>query len=207
MRLVAIAAVLLATSCSNTPSNSARIGAAGTIWQIQGPLSRGSGVPVGVEDGELLLLTAAHIDVPLELPQPGPTTWSALNRHGSILLGGRIVEKHPELDAMLMAFPLAGHPAPRLVELGFEELEFGEDVWGAGWGKSVALWLTEGLANDARRVSAEANPGDSGGGIFDTEGRLRALILGISDPHATYQVWVLPLGEIREWLAGHGLGG
>lgn len=192
MKCLALVAVL--AGCSALPiSNSERIQAAGNVWQFQSPNSRGSGMPVGVQNGNLIFLTAAH----LEMFWPGE--WDVMSKDGIFLTGGVVIERCPDQDAMLVAFPIADDfELPPLHRLNFAPLEFGEEVYGAGWGGGWGLWLTEGLVSDANRVTSPISPGDSGGGLFNDEGELIAILVG-RGPDA-HHAWVVPLSDLDGWL-------
>lgn len=202
MKRLAILCTAVATACCTMPPPSPLGPSAGAlVWQLQAEMgARASGTPIEVRDGELWLLTAKHvIDTP-------PTAWSAHTRRGDILLGGRLVGKHPELDAAVMAFPLPeDYPTPPTLEIDADRLELGDTVWTAGWGGSVALWVTEALAQGSHRLSGASFFGDSGGAVLDAQGRVRGVTVGIGGPHRTHQVWLLPIGDIWDWLDSLGV--
>ena len=192
MKILAISVCLAAACCFAPPSDSPRMEATGNVWQLKGPHSRGSGVPIGIHDGELWILTAKH------LPKFDTATgWTAEHRDGTTLGEGHVIGLHPTEDAAILAFPLPDDE-PFIPHLSFTPLELGEQVYGAGWGGGYYLWLTTGLVSDEDRVTSQIAPGDSGGGLFDEEGRLVAILVGrYGDAHMAA---VVPLADIEEWL-------
>ena len=191
MKILAVLAVL-AGCCAHPPSNAPRIQAAANVWKIAGPGVSGSGLPIVAPVGEVWFLTAAHVF------DAGPGPWTASNRAGEKLEAGYLVSRHPTEDAVILGFA-SDYPA-QAHDIDFEALEFGEKVYGAGWGGGYGLWLTDGLVSAARRTTTPIFGGDSGGGLFDEEGALLGMIVGRGDIHAAHHAFVIPMAELRDWL-------
>lgn len=187
-----VVTLLVFSTYDSAPSP--RIEATSNVWKVAHEVQgRASGVPIAVRDGELWLLTARHV--------PGDenhTEWTATHRDGASLGEGRVISVHPDEDSAILAFPLEGLE-PFIVNLSFEPLELGETVYGAGWGGSAFLWLTTGLVSGLDRTSSQIALGDSGGGLFNEEGELIAILVGRST-YAAHMTWVVPLVDIEEWL-------
>ena len=195
MKFLALSAVL-AAACCNPPSDSARMSATGNVWQLKNEFTgnKASGVPIAIRDGELWILTAKH--VPDVMAARG---WTAEHRDGTALGEGRVISLHPDEDAAIMAFPL-GDYVPRLAKLNYDPLELGAKVYGAGWGGGYYLWLTTGLVSGEDRVTAQIAPGDSGGGLFNEEGELVAILVGRYAARDAHMAGVVPLADMAGWL-------
>lgn len=197
MKLPVLVVALVAACCTVPPSDVTRIEATANVWQLQNTFTNGraSGTPIRIHKGELWLLTARHVP-----ETPAALGWVAIHRDGTKTEEGRVVSLHPEADAAVMAFPLPEDFTPMLITLGYEPLELGRKVYGAGWGGGWQLWLTEGLVSAANRVSSQIVPGDSGGGLFNQEGAQIAILVARGSQFDAHMAFVLPLAEIRDWL-------
>ena len=163
---------------------------------IEHPASGGaSGVPVAIRDSELWLLTARHVTGDVNL-----TDWTATHRNGAALGEGRVISLNDDGDSAILAFPMPEGLEPFTVNLNYAPLELGAQVYGAGWGGSYHLWLTQGIVCGADRTTTQIVWGDSGGGLFNEQGSLIALLVGRYAQYDAHMASVLPLADIEEWL-------
>lgn len=193
MKSALLATVALCASCCSVPAGSARIESQLNVWRVVGDTGSGSATPIRVEDGVVWFLTAAHM-----LPS---TSWRVIARDGRTLDDGVLLSKHPDEDALILVFPLEPGETVGVVPLSFEPLSLGAEVFGSGFaGGTPHQWLTEGLVSGSRRTTTPIAPGDSGGGLFDQQGRQVAILVGrysVTDAHLAA---VVPLAAIEDWL-------
>jgi hypothetical protein len=185
-----------------------------------GALIIGAGEIVGRrDDGALLVLTARHVVEKLPHPRvyvragelPG-TPFAALweRRPGR---AGTVVAVSPDADLALVAFRPRRIDAYRIATLADESWPEGGEVVGHPNG---ALWTTSPFrflesARDTFDVDCgTCGPGDSGGGVFDGEGRLAGILVRQRiDPGAgadgrargTTEFQVVSLAKVRAFIA------
>ncbi len=190
MRSVLLAAVLALPACSS-PEAAIREASASVV-QVESTLGYGSGVIVYSEPHwmggyRVLILTAGHV------------IDDALGEFD-------LVARHPELDAALIE---AHSDVPvTVVPLRLTELRFAEDLWKVGYGHGE-FWVSRGCASAPDRASTPLHPGDSGGAILDSQGRLVGLVtqMGMQvSPRSGVEVpanslcWFIPILDLGEWM-------
>lgn len=90
----------------------------------------------------------------------------------------------PEYD--LCALSVAGMQAPIVPMMSFRSLRSGQRVYAVGAPRGLELTITDGLVSGLRpngafpliQTNAPISPGSSGGGLFDTDGRLVGITTG-----------------------------
>src|SRR5579875_882807 len=90
----------------------------------------------------------------------------------------KLMKVDPDHD--LAELSVAGLDAPAVTVLDSSKLEVGETVYAIGAPEGLELTISEGLISGLRdfdkgrviQTSAAISPGSSGGGLFDTQGRL-----------------------------------
>lgn len=143
-----------------------------SVWAVRGldalerPFSYGSGVVVG--PGRII--TNCHVLARAKAIQV---------RRENISFEGKL--EHADVERDLCLLSVAGFTAPP-VEVGtMDNLKVGQRAYAIGNPQKFALTLSEGLISGLRgedprvppiQTTAPISPGSSGGGLFDTEGRL-----------------------------------
>ncbi len=129
-------------------------------------VSQGSGVVVGPE----LVVTNLHVI-------SGSERISVVTKEGPLVAAVKITSK-PSRDLAVLSVP--GLKASRVLLRPSAELSVGDRVFAIGNPRGYEQSLTEGLVSALRKepdgsivqTSAAISPGSSGGGLFDTRGRL-----------------------------------
>lgn len=165
----------------------------------------GTGVPVRCEpmiDGNwfVTILTAAHVIQGEDLAD-----W-VIATPEQVFGAPHLLAVHPTADAALLGvssqMPL--HCPP----LHFPDLYTGERVWVIGYPALVKhRVITDGWVGGPGYASAEVFPGNSGGPVVDSSGRLRGIVLRVGayghpmDPSFIHHdMGFLQLAAIKEWL-------
>ena len=186
MKTIAILALLLLSACTTQPL-------APDVWQLRCPFGGGSAVPFKTTESEVWFLTATHV----VMKAPGP--WMVISRHGEVITDGFVIAKHYRADVSIISFILPpSYPTISTNQIDFEPLLPGQEILSVGWGGGQLYWITEGVCSHSHRVSAPIVPGDSGGGVFDTDGKLRGIISGYGA--AAHQSFIVPTHSIESWL-------
>ena len=194
MRLLPLIACLIASCCSVPRSYTE---ATNSVWQLWNTFTggRASAVPIAIYENEVWVLTARHVPNAV-----APLGWFAKNRDGDKLEEGRVVSLHPVYDAAIMAFPIPDGLDPPITKLNYEPLKFGDRTYSSGWGGGHFLWVTVGIVSGPNRVTVQIAPGDSGGGLFDEEGNLIAILVARGSNVDAHMAFVVPLSNIELWL-------
>lgn len=163
-----------------------------SVWQIFTATGRASAVPVAVEEGMLIFVTAAHVGTP-------DGSWTLKDRHGDVLEPVVHIEVHPTEDVRLIAVPVPANP-PTLVPLAQDDPSFGDTVYGAGWGGGWYLWLTKGIVSSPNHATTQTAAGDSGGALLDPSGRLVGVLVGRLAEYDAHMGAFVPVSAVREIL-------
>ena len=223
--MVPLFAALTATLVIFPPSTSEKadsyvatdlISALDTVWRIRLEMfGEGSGIAVanylqinGSDHTKtrfrVLILTANHVAAVAEqLPFEIEIT---AEFNGTILRNGRVVSIHPNEDAALLEF-FSENPV-MIVQMTNRVPDLLEDLYSVGYsGRQGERWISKGLYCGEFRTTSQAAPGDSGGAVFDKQGKLVGVMITL-DKYRNHQ-WVFhhltysALPNLSEWLAEH----
>lgn len=204
--LVAVLAGLLVTSCALTPDRDFRDAALVTVQVMRHDGAGGTGVPVQcdrLDDGRwtIVILTARHVVEGQDL-----STWSVNIGLHRWVGTPTLIAKHPTTDAALLRVE-SDRPI-ECVPIRWEHPNVGERVWVIGYpAMTPHRVITDGWVGDVGHASAEVFPGNSGGPVIDSEGRLVGIVLTVGvhvqtdDPHYIHHdMGFLPMERLRGWL-------
>lgn len=159
---------------------------------------QGSGTVVAKADGEAIILTCRHIfkGVP-----PGAPVYATNGRGWSDT--GKLVAISPDADLAAVSVPASSQRA-QVIDLADDQPAEAVMVGYASGRRRAQAWLGR-VVGRGRSSSGESviysfppEEGDSGGGVFDREGRLAGVLWG-KDPQAHTGV-VVSLAEVRNFL-------
>ena len=153
--------------------------------QVETPFSTGSAFPIT----DSAWLTAWHV----------VEGWEAEN----VTVDGFIVleiTRCGELDAAVLSTAPHGRAIFPLADRAHRA---GERLYKSGYGQGLHWW-TEGIGTeDPHRVAIDIYPGDSGCPIFDAQGRVVGIIVGVGASHRgtiEHHCWIVPMSEIMPVL-------
>jgi len=146
-------------------------GSAALVCRLDVDTGHGSCVPVGcVREGDgwrLFVLTAKHVT-------EGASIIVLMPEDGNPSAGGTAVDSPDGQDLSIVSF----HVAERrdVVPLREEPLSLLDEVTAVGFGGDNGLrWASRGLMSGGDRMTAPVWPGDSGGAVLDSSGRLAGI--------------------------------
>lgn len=165
----------------------------------------GTGSVIGCEQVsrgvfELTIITADHV-----ANQDNPRVEFGAERFPALA-----VVSHPTRDVALIKVRTTFR-MPTL-QISTEALKVGDRVYGIGYGGSMGLWLTEGLICAEDRASISVCPGDSGGAVCDSMGRLIGVIEALERVGTSWfpgaetvhhHAMFVPVASIAEWVASN----
>lgn len=158
----------------------------------------GSGVVV---DARGLVLTADHV------ASRGPALQV---RVGDAVLPAHTVTRDPAVDLHLLYVPGLERRATRIAQR--DDLRPGHEVWLIAGGGDIRAGRVLSAARSLPAVLPEvslvvcdvsAEPGESGGGLFDRRGRLRGMLLAVRGAQDGARSASIPVGDIRAFLAAY----
>ena len=144
----------------------------------------GSGVIVGTDERTTFVLTAAHV---------------IKDKSRSLTAQGKpaiVVSRDDENDIAVLRVHHVW-PDGQVIEFG-DDLESGEQVQRHGFGTGQAR-AYESRAVSARYITGTAVNGDSGGGVVDSDHKLRGIITHITDDGQTR---LAPVSACRQFVIG-----
>ncbi len=182
-------------------------GTPATVWALETSGGSGTGVALSCEEQaygmyEIIVLTAKHVVSGHGEDMEGFVIGYQEGKHNEI--PGHVIQLHPTLDiAKILMFskdPVA------VADIDYEPVEILEYLYTMGYsGGAHRLWVTEGLATGDGRCSTGAAPGDSGGPVFNSIGKLVGITRAIDAMYGGQLVWhhvyYAPLEGLEDWLA------
>jgi len=185
------------------------VDAAKVALRLKGPGGVGSAVPISCRklDGrdlwEVLALTCRHVVEDEDLL----AVKVSIGEDGTIATPD-LVDVHPFEDAALIRFVL---PYPmHVVPLRVEHPPLGERVWAIGYPMGMSRTITDGYVGDHNKASADVFPGNSGGAVVDSQGRLVGIVdsVGVASNGfirnvVSHVMFFISTEELKDWLDSH----
>lgn len=187
-----------------------------TVWRIRmDGFGDGSGVVVASHlqvSGEsptktrfrVLILTAAHVtDLAEKLPF---TVEITAELKGNTLRDGHVVSGHSDEDASIIEF-FSVLPV-MVAQIDEEEPILLDILYSVGYaGGQGDRWISNGLSSGYSRTTCKGAPGDSGGAIFNAQGKLVGIINTLgqlwSGQLICHHIKYAALTDLSEWLDEH----
>lgn len=178
--VVALAA-MLTTACALTSPAKRDLGeVARTTVKVFNTLngSGGSAVPVQCDEYEpgrwaLMLLTCKHVIAGADL-----STWTSTIANERHLGRPELVLEHPTLDLALLRVELTDGPLD-CMPIRHDHPDVGEVVFAIGYPGCGRRVITRGYIGDRGCASADVFPGNSGGAVVDSDGRLVGIVAAV----------------------------
>jgi S1-C subfamily serine protease len=153
--------------------------------KVEGPASSlGAGILLQATPDGYLIATARHVvdgdagtsRVQHVLVASASGTWAT----------AEVVARHQNLDLLLIWLPRqAGKSSFTLPVAGLEQVKEGEAVFVIGHPQGLRFTLSTGIVSrkeqDILQISAPVSPGNSGGPLFDSHGKLAGIVTSMVD--------------------------
>lgn len=203
MYRLALAAVLAGCTAAPTVDSKRPERILESVWMIRTPLGAGTGTVIRcAPEGShyvVTLLTAKHVVKMKGIPL-------IMERDDQGHAGGVVKALHATLDVAVVEFRVSA-PLP-VADVFYGDLRVFQVVHGAGYA-AFEFWVSSGLVSADDRATIHAAPGDSGGPVFDEDGRLVGVIshLNVMRHNRSmvfHHVHFVPVSKLRQWLAEHG---
>ncbi len=200
--------VLVSLGCSSLPVMDpieSLQEAPATVWALETPMASGSGVAISCvrqDSGnyEVLMLTAKHVVKEYDVYP----TFMVVAHLGDRQMPGFVTMVHPDLDiAKVLLFT---HEPVAVAEIDHDPVVQLEYLYSMGYsGGRHEIWIAEGLACGDGRTTCASAPGDSGGPVFNSIGRLIGITRAIDGMRNGALVWhhvhYVPMEGLEDWLA------
>jgi S1-C subfamily serine protease len=115
---------------------------------------------------------------------------------------GEVFARHPEEDAAILVFHTDKPVA--FVKMRRSSVKLMEDLYSAGYaGSREEMWISCGVASGEGRATCQAAPGDSGGAVLDSKGRLVGIIRALDVYRGDlvyHHLRFTPLTDVQDWI-------
>jgi S1-C subfamily serine protease len=144
----------------------------------------GAGILLEATAQGYLIATARHV-VDGELGKPAGTKVLVASTSGAWAVAD-VVARHQNLDLSLIWLPRRSGQAEFILPVsGIKMLKDGQTIYVIGHPQGLRFTLSTGIISrkdqDALQISAPVSPGNSGGPLFDTRGRLAGIVTSMID--------------------------
>jgi S1-C subfamily serine protease len=144
----------------------------------------GAGILLEATAEGYLIATARHV-VDGGLGKAGGNSVLVASTSGT-WASADVVARHQNLDLLLIWLPRrSGKAGFTLPVSGVEELKDGQTIYVIGHPQGLRFTLSTGIISrkdqDALQISAPVSPGNSGGPLFDTRGKLAGIVTSMID--------------------------
>lgn len=180
------------------------------VIQVKGPggwMEIGSGTLVRDSELGLTVVTAQHVAEAIPLPLPYQACW-IMDRTKCVALGNHISDSDHNITTDWALYPVVDKPkGMRPARVSHSDVEIGDEVFQIGapagkfsfYNEAEVAWVY----TDALMLHGFAQPGSSGGGVFDEWGRLIGITVAMPiipdalgyPAYAEDMVWVTPISQ------------